>query len=102
MNFFSILFRIFYLFCCFKLTILLISEFLRILIENFSWGEGILARIKCLKKQGIDQLNQMLTVLWDNHPLLHTVYLVIKLLYLLLTIVVYISIFMDLMTHLFH
>ncbi len=102
MNFFSILFRIFYLFCCFKLTILLISGFLRILIENFSWGEGILARIKSLKKQGIDQLNQKLTVLWDHHPLLHTVYLVIRLLYLLLTIVVYISILMDLMTLLFH
>lgn len=102
MKLFSTLFRIFYLFCCLKLIVLLTFEFIWIIIESFSWGEGILARIKTLKKQWNNRLNEKLTVLWDHHPLLHTVYLVIKCIYFLLTLVVYTKILIDLIVHLFH
>lgn len=102
MKLFSTLFRIFYLFCCFKLIVLLTFEFIWIIIENFSWCERIFAHIKKLKKQWSNRLNEKLTVLWEHHLLLHAVYLVIKCVYLLLTLVVYTRILIDLIVHLFH
>lgn len=102
MKLFSTLFRIFYLFCCFKLIVLLTFEFIWIIIENFSWCERISAHIKKLKKQWSNQLNEKLNILWEHHLLLHAVYLVIKSVYLLLTLVVYVTILINLITRLFH